>query len=340
MNWNEFFQAVDAGAVPPVCLFTGPEEYVKREALDRLRRTLPPGLETLNEAVLEGVTAQEITDAAETLPMMCDRRVVIVRDWAPLMAGKSKNEDEEVKRMERWLDNPPISCALIFYMREAPDARKKMTALLNKKATVVNFDPLTDAELAKWAGARLRKQGKKISRQALSELTFMAGRELTRLSGELDKLAAYLGEGRSEICPEDIYEIVSASLEYNAFELTNHLLAGDMLKAQQLLNSLIQNGQNPIAILAMLTRQVRQLTHMKCALEDGGTVEDVQKALKLHPYGAKQTARQCAKLSAKWLTSLYERCVEADFAVKSGRLRERDALDSIVLQIGLAAKRN
>ena len=157
MNWNEFFQAVDAGAVPPVCLFTGPEEYVKREALDRLRRTLPPGLETLNEAVLEGVTAQEITDAAETLPMMCDRRVVIVRDWAPLMAGKSKNEDEEVKRMERWLDNPPISCALIFYMREAPDARKKMTALLNKKATVVNFDPLTDAELAKWAAARLRK---------------------------------------------------------------------------------------------------------------------------------------------------------------------------------------
>ena len=45
MNWSEFFRAIDAGAVPPVCLFTGPEVYVKREALDRLRSKLPPGLE-------------------------------------------------------------------------------------------------------------------------------------------------------------------------------------------------------------------------------------------------------------------------------------------------------
>ena len=42
MNWSEFFRAIDAGAVPPVCLFTGPEVYVKREALDRLRSKLPP----------------------------------------------------------------------------------------------------------------------------------------------------------------------------------------------------------------------------------------------------------------------------------------------------------
>ena len=117
MNWSEFFRAIDAGAVPPVCLFTGPEVYVKREALDRLRSKLPPGLEALNESVLEGVTAQQIIDAAETLPMMCERRIVVVRDWAPLLSGKSKNEEEEVKRLEAWLDGPPASCALIFDLR-------------------------------------------------------------------------------------------------------------------------------------------------------------------------------------------------------------------------------
>lgn len=340
MNWSEFFRAIDAGAVPPVCLFTGPEVYVKREALDRLRSKLPPGLEALNESVLEGVTAQQIIDAAETLPMMCERRIVVVRDWAPLLSGKSKNEEEEVKRLEAWLDDPPTSCALIFDLRVEPDSRKKMTGILRKKAEVVSFDWLTDAELSKWAAARLKAQGKRVSRQAMTELTFMAGRELTRLSGELDKLAAYLGEGRAEITPEDVRAIVSASLEYNTYELIGHLLAGDVFRAQQLVNSLMQGGQNAVGILAMLTRQVRQLTHMKCALEAGGTVQQVQEQLKMHPYAAKQTARQCASLSAKWLTGLYERCVAADFAVKSGRLRDRDALDSIVFQIGLASKRN
>ncbi len=341
MNWNEFYQALKAGELSPVYLFTGPEEYVKREALDALRqKLLPPGLETLNDATLEGVTAQQITDACETMPMMCERRIVTVRDWAPLLPAKSKNEDAETAWMQKWLENPPASCVLVFYMRQEQDGRKKMSGLLKKKATVVNFDLLTDAELSRWCARKLKPLGKRIEPAALNTLTYMAGRELTRLDGELDKLAAYLGEERDAITEDDVKAIVSASLEYNVFELLNSLLAGDMKKGQQTVNSLLQGGQTSVGLLAMLTRQLRQLAHMKCALDAGETVQAVQDRLKLHPYAAKQTARQCARLSADWLTGLYERCVEDDYAVKSGRLRDRDALDGLILSIGLAKNRN
>lgn len=341
MKWSEFYQAIGAGQFAPVYLFTGPEEYVKREALAALReKLLPPGLETLNDATLEGVTARQITDAAETMPMMCNRRIVTVRDWAPLLPAKSKNEEAEVAWMQKWLDNPPDSCCLVFYMRSEPDGRKKMSGVLKKKAEVVNFDFLTDAELSKWCASHLKPLGKKLSGKALSTLTYMAGRELTRLGGELDKLAAYLGDERNEITEADVTAIVSASLEYNVFELLNSLLTGDVRTGEQTVASLIQGGQSPVGILAMLTRQIRQLAHMKCALDAGTPVQAVQEQLKLHPYAAKQIARRCAKLSQGWLTALYDRCVAYDFDVKSGRLRDRDALDALILQIGLAANRN
>ena len=134
-------------------------------------------------------------------------------------------------------------------------------------------------------------------------------------------------------------DIVTPSLEYNIFELLNDLLAGDMKKGQETVNSLLQGGQNPVGLLAMLTRQIRQLTHMKCALDDGKPVQAVQEQLKLHPYAARQTARQCARLSSDWLTGLYESCVASDYAVKSGRLRDKDALDALVFKIGLAEAR-
>ncbi len=339
MTWNEFYQALKTGDIAPVYLFTGPEALVKREALEALRKKLlPPGLEALNDATLEGVTAQQITDACETMPMMCERRVVTVRDWAPLMPGKAKNEEDEAAWMQKWLENPPVSCALVFYMRQEPDGRKKMTTLLKKQAVVVDFQLLTDAELAKWCAGRLKPHGKHISREALNTLTYMAGRELTRLSGELDKLAAYLGEDRDEIDEADVRAIVPASLEYNIFELLNSLLSGDMMKGQQTVNSLLQGGQTTMGILAMLTRQIRQLAHMKCALDAGTPVAVVQQQLGMHPYAARQTARQCAKLRAEWLTGLYEKCVDFDYAVKSGRLRDRDALDSLIAEIALAAK--
>jgi len=341
MKWNEFYQAIGAGRFASVYLFTGPEEYIKREALEALRgKLLPPGLETLNDVTLEGVTAQQITDAAETMPMMCQRRIVTVRDWAPLLTGKSKNEEAEVEWMARWLDNPPDSCALVFYMRQEPDNRKRMGVLLKKKAEVVSFELLNDSELSRWCAGRLKPRGKRISPRALSTLTYMAGRELTRLSCELDKLTAYLGEERNEITEADVTAIVPASLEYNVFELMNSLLAGDLKKGEQTVTSLLQGGQTSIGILAMLTRQLRQMAHMKCALDAGGTVQSVQEQLKLHPYAAKQTARQCAKLSAGWLTDLYRRSVESDYAVKSGRMRDRDALDAMIFQIGLADRQN
>jgi len=216
----------------------------------------------------------------------------------------------------------------------------RSTSLLKKKAIVVDFQPLSDAELSRWCAAKLKDSGKKLSSRALNTLTFMAGRELTRLSGELEKLAAYLGDERSEITDDDVRAIVSASPEYNMFELMNHLLAGDMQKAQQTVNSMLRGGQNAVGILALLTRQVRQLTHMKCALDAEESVLQVQERLKMHPYAAKQTARQCARLSAAWLTSIYDRCVTSDFEVKSGRLREQDALNELLFRIGLAASRS
>lgn len=339
MTWNEFYQALKANDIAPVYLFTGPEAFIKREALEALRgKLLPPGLEALNDATLEGVTAQQITDACETMPMMCERRVVTVRDWAPLMPGKAKNEEAEADWMQKWLEDPPATCALVFYMRGEMDGRKKLPALLKKKAVVVNFDTLTDAELTRWCARRLKPLGKRIAPAALNTLTYMAGRELTRLVGELDKLSAYLGEEREEITESDVRAIVPASLEYNIFELLNSLLSGDIQKGQQTVNSLLQGGQTTMGILAMLTRQIRQLAHMKCALDAGTPVQTVQQQLKMHPYAAKQTARQCAKLSADWLTKLYEKCVDSDYAVKSGRLRDADALNALILEIGLAAR--
>ena len=168
----------------------------------------------------------------------------------------------------------------------------------------------------------------------------MAGRELTRLAGELDKLSAYVGDARAEIGEDDVGAIVSASLEYNVFELLNSLLSGDVKTGQQTVNSLLTGGQSSVGILAMLPRQVRQLAHMKCALDAGDTAARVQEQLKLHPYAARQTAKQCARLSASWLSGLYDGCVETDYAVKSGRLRDREALDAMVLRIGLATDRN
>ena len=192
MEWNDFYKSVKDGVYQSVYLFTGPEELNKREALEALRRALlPAGLEALNEVRLENAGAQAIIDAAVTMPVMCDRRLVVVRDWPPLVKGKAKNEEDDTKRIIEWLKDVPDSCCVVFYMVMEMDGRKKAASALKKLPGYVEFTHISGSMLLKWCNQKLKPLGKKISQQTLDEMTLMAGSDLTRLSGELKKLADY-----------------------------------------------------------------------------------------------------------------------------------------------------
>lgn len=53
----------------------------------------------------------------------------------------------------------------------------------------VSFDTLSDARLTQWMNQTLRPFGKKMDANTCARLAFTSGRDLTMLSGELQKLA-------------------------------------------------------------------------------------------------------------------------------------------------------
>lgn len=340
MKWNEFFTEIKDGAFRQAYLFTGAEDFVKREALEKLRAAiLPVGLEALNETVLEDVSADRIIAAAETMPMMCDRRLVIVRDWAPLLGGKSKDEENETARILDWLNTPNGECTLVFYMREEADSRKKLASEMTKKGFTVNFDQLTDQEIARWVTSRLKPFKKKMSAAAIQQLVFTAGRELTRLDGELSKLTAYTGD-RPAIDEVDIDAVVSPSLEYGAFDMLNHLFDGDAQGAYRLLGLMLERGGSRIAIIASIARQLRGMSFMALASGGGKSVEETGRQLSLNPYAARVMAQKARRYDADDLEELYLAAIDTDYAIKSGRMRDSAALDRLFIKISSLSAKN
>ncbi len=336
MDWNELYRSIKEGRFERIYLFTGPEELIKRDALAALRaRLLPAGLEALNDATLEGCSARDIIDACETLPVMCERRVVVVRDWAPLASGKAKAEEEDVERMLEWLKDPPESCALVFYMSVEIDGRKKLPAYLKKLPGFVSFDYLTGATLTKWCNQRLKPLGKRMQPAAMDLLGMMAGQELTRIAGELDKLAAYTGDA-AEISPDAVRAVVTPSPEYSVFVILDHLLAGRLKDGVEAANAALRGDSNPVRLIALFSSQLRLDAHMKYAMDSGANLAELQRALNLNPYRAKMIQRQIRSIPAEALKERYLACVEADYAIKSGALRDRAALDMLILKLAIA----
>lgn len=333
MDWIEFERSVQARDFLPFYLFTGPEELKKKEALAALRAAvLPAGLEHLNEISLEACAAGDIIDAAETLPVMCDRRIVVVRDWPPLLPGKAKDEEADVKRMLEYLKNPPETTVIVFYLSKEPDARKKMFDALRKSPGCVVFNRLEGTVLAKWCAAQLAEYGKKLQPQAFTLMTEMAGSDLTRLSAELKKLAAYTQDSK-EITANDVRRVVVPTPEYRAYEILDKLLTGNLSEASKIVNSVLQNDLNCVALIVQLTNSLRINAHVKLAVESGRSADAALAELGIRGGRTYFIKKQIRLLSASAFTERYLLCAQAQFDITSGKLKDRAAIDALLLKI-------
>lgn len=331
MTWQQLFDEIKTNRLSGVYLFQGPEEFIKKNALEKIRAAiLPEGLEILNEAVLEGASAVGMIESAETLPVMCEKRLVVVKEWALLTGGKAKDEAAEAERFEKWLPNAPESCVMILAVRGEADKRKKVYKALEKHGKIVNFAYLTDSEIVKWVSGRLKPVKKTMRADAVNALVFLAGRDLTRLSGEVDKLSAYVGDA-DEITAEDVKSAVTPGVESNVFYMIDALVAKDAPKAYEILNAMLDAGEGPLGILAMITRQLRLMTHVKILRDEGIPLAEIEKRTSLQHFVAQRVFNQCAGIDAKALEAGYRAGVDSDFEAKSGKIRDRAALDRMMM---------
>ena len=126
MDHRAFFDDVAKGKIAPCYVFEGTEEYIKRSALAALRKKLlPAGLEDMNEARLNDPDANALIAAAETLPLMADKRLVLVLE-SGMLSGRAKDYDEakSAAALCEYLQHPPESACIVFYVRDKADGTR------------------------------------------------------------------------------------------------------------------------------------------------------------------------------------------------------------------------
>lgn len=176
--------ALESGRFDPVYLFHGADDYLKEEKVRALiDRATNPSTRDFNLEVLRGAETDvtRLASALEALPMLAERRVVVLRD--PAAMKKPARE-----RLERHLAHPAADTCLVLVV---PSGSKPEADQL-KQASAVEFRSLTEDELAQWIMLRAEQVGGvPIAADAAALLASYGGNDLALLAGELQKLAAY-----------------------------------------------------------------------------------------------------------------------------------------------------
>ena len=332
MDQWAFFDEFKAGTVRNVYLFYGPEAYIRKSALATMqKKLLMPGLESMNCTFMQLPSAQQIIENCETLPMMGDWRLVVVQGLELLESGKVKDEAQESAALCAYLSRVPQTTCLIFEC-ETPDKRKKLCQTLMKLPGAVSFDTLSDARLAQWMNQTLKPLGKKMDAQACAQLAFTSGRDLTMLHGELQKLAAYAGD-RTEITQEDIERIATHTAECTVFAMVDALVDGQAQQAFSLLSVLLESGEQRLGVLALITRQYRQMMYAKDMMDSRMPQAQMMKALGVPSFALNKLMRRAGRRTMEQLRGQLELCVQTDYDIKRGAVREEAGLDRLMLAL-------
>ena len=327
MNSQEFSALVARNEIPSVLFFEGREEHLKQEALKSLRqKLLPPGMEDLNEARLAAPETDEIIAAAETLPFLADRRLIVIRDY-PAIVGRSEAED----RLLSYLPSVPPTAVLLFYCVQ-PVKQKKIKNVVQKLGGLVKFEPLKDRELTSFVTGAFHDLGRECDARTADALIFTVGTDMNQLLNEIAKIAAFHPED-PKVHPDDIAALASPSAEVKVFSLVDALIAGKDGKAFALLQDLLRNGESRTGILFMVLRQFRLMQHIKIMQYEKLTSAQIYEALGMSPWSGQQYVKQAASYTGRQVKEAVALCLNTDYEVKAGLLREEGALESVMLRL-------
>jgi DNA polymerase-3 subunit delta len=183
--------ALKEGSFSGVYYICGEDDFQKEDAMKQLiAAAVDPTTRDFNLDVRRGqeVDARTLDSLLSAVPMMADRRVVVIRD-----AGSLKKDTRVV--LERFLKNPPPDLMLLLV--EA--AGGKTDKDLCRMATVMEFEPLSADRIPKWISHYTSTNlGTRITSGAAELLHAAIGSNLHDLVSELDKLASYWGESRGD----------------------------------------------------------------------------------------------------------------------------------------------
>ena len=264
----ELDRSLAAGRVQPLYLLVGCEGYLRDAAALNITAATLSGtlLREFNEASFSLLTDSPMAAiaAAEQLPMMSERRVVRIKDFAKL-----RESDEQI--IIRYLERPADSTVMIFVADDL-DKRKILTKTLLANCAVVEFPAVKDAEAKAWARTRLKELKTTADDRVLTDIIRLVGTNLQTLASELDKLAAAAVETR-QITAELVDELIDRSRELSNFDLGDQLLAGDRRRALETLHRLLEDDVAPVMLVGLIASNYHRLALAKELLKRGARDE-------------------------------------------------------------------
>jgi DNA polymerase-3 subunit delta len=316
--WDEVQRDLKSGDLRTIYWLWGPEAYLVRRAKDLLwAAARAGGPRGFNEQVFQGETAKgdTIASACNTLPMMAKRRAILVRS-----ANRLKKEEQEA--LAGYAASPSPTTVLILVADDDSekkiDGRSKLALGIRKHGRSLEFRRIFGARVKEFVVTEARSQGKKIDPRAAEHAIASLGGDLGNLANAVVLASLFVGEA-PEIGPADMAQVLSGSRQEALWDFVDALGERARDRAMACLVEALHNGEEPLAVLQLVKRRMKELQRARAFLDQGRSAKDALQEAGVPGNLAWKMEKQVVAWRSERLAWAISKLLRAESDMKGGR---------------------
>jgi DNA polymerase-3 subunit delta len=318
----------------------GDEEFLRRLVHQTIRREVLGESETEGEGagqenfgyspfIGDSATYAGVMDELQMVPIFGERRLVVVHE-----------ADAFVTRhralLEKGISQLPSTGVLVLDVKTWMSTTR-LAKMVDAAATIACKAPkpyLMPQWCVKWALAQHRKQ---LASPAANLLVELVGPEMGLLAQELLKLAIYVAD-RNPIDVEDVDKLVARGRSEDIWKIFDAIGQAQSRQALTILDRLLDQGEEPLRLLAAFGSQLRRLAQAHRLTKLGRPLAIAVEEAGVPPFGVKSAQQQLGHLGPKRAGQIYDWLLEVDLGLKGGSaLHPRILLERLVLRLSAPA---
>lgn len=313
----------------PLYFLYGTEEYQKTALQESLiRHALQPHEKDFNFDLIYGAEtdAPTVLGLCAGLPMMAERRLVIVRDFEKLADNAM---------FVSYAERPNPSAVVVLVCRGKPNMTTNPYRAIKSKAVGLEFADPRDRDMAAWITRHAERAGAPIEARAAQMLADVVGTDVQSAVHELDKLATFTG-GKGRISPDDVIRASGQTREHNVFALQKAVGEADYPAALTIAERLLRQAPNPqgegLKIVAILGAFVAKLWILSEWQGKGSDSRELADRVGIPSYYMQEYMRSLRYYRGAALEDAFSALLAADFELKGGSVRDPKLVLSLMLR--------
>jgi DNA polymerase III subunit delta len=279
-------------------------------------------------------TLAMILEDLETLPFLSPRRLVLVENADPFVS----RERSKLEKLLPELSAKAKSTGVLILDVQTWSNATRLAKTIPEEAVIVCKAPAA-RELPGWCTQWCQSKHSKVLASAAARLLVtLVGPQMGLLDQELEKLAVYVGSA-PKIETRDVDQLVgccSAENTFHIFDLIGEGKAGDALT---FLDRLLEQGKEPLGLLAAFSWQLRRLAQAARLHAHGAPLGEAmtRAGISTQTFARRSAEQQMRHLGRRRLDQIYNWLLETDMGLKGySQLPPRTLLERFVLRLARA----